>query len=209
MSKSLDDFQVSLQHTDNLMAGTKTGRGKPTRQEASMFVASVALTYAAWEAYVEDVAIEATEFLANHTAVDRVPETARMAIEDGKPTAWQLTVHPGWRALWVGGVRALAKGDADTGRFGMNTARVKQITTLFLPVGLDFISAIEKADRSALEKLVSARGSVVHSASAPDSFNKGAAKGYRDLVARMASAADEHLRQQVEQLTAASPWPKP
>lgn len=209
MSKALDEFQVSLQHTDNLMAGTKTGRGKPTNQEASMFVASVALTYAAWEAYVEDVAIEATEALAHATAEDRVPDSAREAIEKGKPTAWQLTVHPGWRSLWLQGVKTLAKGDAEAGRFGMNTARIKQITTLFLPVGLDFVGAIVKDDRSALEKLVTARGLVVHSASAPESFNKAAAKGYRDLVARMASAADEHLRRQVEELTGTTPWPKP
>ncbi|MCS5507134.1 hypothetical protein [Curtobacterium flaccumfaciens] len=208
MSNSLKNFQVSLKHTDNLMAGTKTGPGKPSNQEASMFVASVALTYAAWEAYVEDVAIEATEFLAGAVAEDRVPESARRAIEGEKPSAWQLTVHPGWRTLWVQGVRALAKGDADAGRFGMNTARVRQITTLFLPVGLDFIGAIEKTDRSALEKLVTARGSVVHSASTPSSFNKAAAKGYRDLVTRMADAADEHIRAQVEELTTKSPWPK-
>lgn len=209
MSKALDDFHVSLQHTDNLMTGTKTGRGKPSNKEASMFVASVALSYAAWEAYVEDVAIECTESLANTTADDRVPDSAREAIEKGKPSAWQLTVHPGWRALWVQGVKAMAKGDADAGRFGMNTARVKQIATLFLPVGLDFVGAIDEPDRSALEELVSARGAVVHSASAPESFNKAAAKGYRDLVARMASAADEHLRQQIEKLTGTTPWPKP
>ncbi|WP_404560546.1 hypothetical protein [Curtobacterium sp. AB7] len=84
---------------------------------------------------------------------------------------------------------------------------MKQIILLFEPVGIDFISALNADDKRLLEKLVTDRGEVVHSASTPARFNKATAKNYRDLVERMAAAADEHLRAQIEKLLELSPWP--
>jgi hypothetical protein len=208
MSNALVAFKASLVHADNLIEGTKTGRGRPSGKEASMFVASVALAYAAWEAYVEDVAVEVSSFLADHADAAMVPSSVRLEIEKQSPTAWELTVHPGWKELWKARVQAQAKGDPDAGKFGMNTARIKQVIILFKSVGLDFVSVIDPRDRSALEELVTARGAVVHSANTPVDFNKGVAKGYRDLVERVTKAVDESLRLQAEDLVGKSPWIK-
>lgn len=177
-----------------------------------MFVASVALTYAAWEAYVEDLAIEATRHLSGGVAAAHVPESSRQAIENRKSTQWELFVHPGWRAIWLDAVVAKAKGEQSKDpksrdEFGMNTAREKQIRTLFRAVGIDFMDRVSLADRAALEDLVTARGEVVHAASAPAAFKKSKAKEYRDLVERMALIADEELRVQIGALIGKDPWP--
>lgn len=99
-----------------------------------MFVASVALTYAVWEAYVEDAAVEVSSFLADNIDPGRVPASARSAIESVSSSAWELTVHPGWREIWKSRVMALAKGDPSGDQFGMNTAGTKQIELLYSAV---------------------------------------------------------------------------
>jgi hypothetical protein len=211
MSESLKDFRLALRHADRLIEGTKSTAGKPTAQEGTMFVASVALTYAAWEAYVEDLAVEATQHLSESIDAADVPESSRQAIESRKSNPWDLFVHPGWRAIWRDAVLVKAKGEQSKDpksrdEFGMNTAREKQIRTLFRAVGIDFMDKVSADDRAALEDLVTARGEVVHAASAPAAFKKSKAKAYRDLVERMALVADEELRQQITALTGKEPW---
>jgi hypothetical protein len=51
-----------LKAVDNVLSFAKTGAGKPSAKERSLFVASVALSYAVWENFVEDLAIEAAGF---------------------------------------------------------------------------------------------------------------------------------------------------
>lgn len=171
-----------------------------------MFVASVALSYGAWEAYVEDVAIEVTRFLAEKVDPSNVPNSARVSIESGKPTAWELAVSPGWRHLWVSGVSRSAKGDEAANVFGMNTAGTRQIVRLSEAVGLDLLEGVTKGDREAIDELVIARGKVVHTATPPDDFNKAKAREYRDLVLRVSGAVDSNLRSQCHSLTGEYPW---
>jgi hypothetical protein len=198
MSTALDTFGKSVKHADRLIAGTKVGVGKPSAQEVSMFVASVALTYAAWETFVEDSAVEVTEHLAGMIRPEVLPQSAREAIEGTKPTTWELAVHPGWQALWVARVRTLARGDVDSATYGMNTANEAQTRKLFQVVGLDPFRTVAKADLIDLEALVRARGEVVHTASAPESFKKATAKGYRDLADRLVHAVDASLWKDVD-----------
>lgn len=206
MSKSLENFAKSLVHADRLIEGTKPGRGRPTRKEASMFVASVALTYAAWEAYIEDVAIEVTDFIADHIDASVVPTEVQSAIQSTTPTAWELTIHPGWRELWKSRVRVLAKGNDSGTAFGLNTAGVKQIERLFESTGVHPLRTATDADRKALGQLVQARGEVVHSASTPERFNKQSAKNYRDLVERLAQETDASLNNQARTLVGNTAW---
>lgn len=173
-----------------------------------MFAASVAFAYAAWEAYIEDVAIEVTEFMADDIDAEHVPATAQKAIDDPKtkPSAWELLVHPGWRRLWVKRVRLAAKGDETQNLYGLNTARESQVRGLFELVGLDPFRATQKDELAALDLLVTERGTVVHTATTPDDFKKGNAKKHRDLVLALADAVDETLRTQAHALTGKYPW---
>lgn len=207
MSDALDTFRTALKHADRLIAGTKTGPGKPSAQEGSMFVASVALTYAAWECYIEDVAIEVVTVLADEVDSSKVPDSVRSALEKTKPSTWQLIVHPGWRELWKALVKAAAKGDEESATFGMNTARIHQIIRFYELVGLDPLQVLTKDEKSRLEALVTARSAVVHTATAPTDFKKAKATEYRELVDTVAAKVDEGLRAGAASLTGTSPWP--
>lgn len=200
MSTSRDTFKKAIAHADRLIAGTKATAGKPTAQEGTMFVASVALTYAAWEAYVEDVAIEVTEHLAGVIKAEVLPDSARQAIEAKKPSTWDLAVHPGWQTLWKNLVREIAHGDASSETYGMNTANEGQTKKLFLAVGLDPFRDVTREDLDALKELVSARGTVVHTATAPETFKKATAKGYRELVDKLVTAVDSAVWDQAKAL---------
>ena len=164
-----------------------------------MFVASIALTYAAWEGYIEDVAVEVTDFLASQASPDQVPQSARRAIEAGNPTAWELVLDPKWSGLWRSRVTEYAKGTPDDKPpFGMNTANPTNVTELFARVGLSPWQDVRKDDIGGVDKLVRQRGTVVHTAGAPQNFKKALAVEYLDRIRRVVEIIDRSLAQQVE-----------
>lgn len=218
-SSAADDFDNAMTHTNNLVEGTKTGRGRPDSKETSMFVASVALAYAAWEAYIEDVAIEAVAILASTESgvPDRgIPDSVRRKIEgleksDGY-SHWQLYVHPGWRHYWVDLVRTTAKGDTSSSKgdglrqFGMNTADRSSVLKLFGTVGIDLSKAVEEEQWRNLDKLVDTRSEVVHTAKLETDFNKKNAVYFRDFVEYLTIAVDRYIGNEIERMTGSSPW---
>lgn len=206
-SESAESFGTAIAHAQRLMKGTKEGRGKPTQQEISMFVASIALTYAAWEGYVEDVAVELTDFLAENATPEQVPQSARAAIESRNPTAWELVLDPKWSGLWRRQVTEYAKGTpGDKPPFGMNTANQANVTQLFKRVGVSPWENLDKEDVSGVDKLVRERGRVVHTAGAPDNFRKALATEHLDRIVRVVAVIDENLAKQAEDLLQQRPW---
>lgn len=206
-STAYASFTTAVSHSHRLMQGTKQGRGKPTAQETSMFVAAVVLTYAAWEGYIEDVAVEVTEHLANNTPPEDVPESTRKSIEDSGPSQWEYSVHPGWIGLWTRCVGLYAKGsDDDKPPFGMNTANVKNVIALFQRVGLDPWRDVSKEDKSGIEELVRLRGNVAHTGGTPDDFKKALAQDHLARVERVVSAIDASVEKQAKRLTGHEPW---
>jgi hypothetical protein len=99
-SQALKDLRKGLVAVDDVLGFVKQTAGKPSKPEKSLFVASVALSYAMWENYVEDVAIEVTTFLSEELPPALVPDEVRDAITKAHPNPWDIAVHPGWRALW-------------------------------------------------------------------------------------------------------------
>lgn len=189
------------------MKGTKEGRGKPTQQEVSMFVASIALTYAAWEGYIEDVAVEVTNFLAGNATPEQVPASARSAIEAGNPSAWELVLDPKWSGLWRSRVVEYAKGTPDDKPpFGMNTANPTNVSELFSRVGLSPWRDVAKDDIGGVNKLVRQRGTVVHTGGAPQNFKKALATEHLERVRRVVEKIDQSLSDQVESIVGARPW---
>jgi hypothetical protein len=137
-SQAFRDLQTGLVSVDDVLSYAKTGVGKPKREERSLFVASVALSYAMWENYVEDVAIEATELLQRNIDPSAVPSEVRDWIMKSSPTstAWDIAVYPGWRSLWLAMVTQQAKGDTVETDLGMNTANARNVRRLFERVGV-------------------------------------------------------------------------
>lgn len=207
MSEARETFKVAVGHADRLMTGVKEGRGRPREKEVSMFVAATVLTYAAWEGYIEDVAVEVTAHLAHHTPAAKVPVSVRKCIEDGKPSAWELSVHPGFRGLWENQVKNYAKGsDDDKPPFGMNTANADNVIKLFHNVGLDGWKCVTEEDKRGIVNLVQLRGGVAHTAGTPESFKKNLAQEHLDRVKRVVNTIDSSIADQAISLSGSRPW---
>jgi hypothetical protein len=208
-SQALKDLRSGLGAVDDVLGFAKDGRGKPTTEERSLFVASVALSYAVWENYVEEVAIEATAFVASQVTEGAVPESVQSWIMKSSPppTAWDLVVHPGWRELWVRMVRVRAKGDATNDRdFGILTANSKAVSGLFDRVGVDPFVGVTETEQAQLDQLVVDRGHIVHTGKAPENFRKANATGWRSFVEGFATKVDLSIASEATKLAGARPW---
>jgi len=208
-SNALADLQAGLGAVDDVLSFAKEGVGKPKKREQSLFVASVALSYAVWENFVEEVAIEVTTILAGAIPEGSVPPSVREWIMKVKPIpdAWDLVVHPGWRELWVRMVRARAKGDSeDDGDFGILTANLRNVERLFERVGVRRFEGVPKAEQDKLEQLVAQHGLIVHTGKAPDDFRKKTATDWRAFVESLGQKVDSSIATQAKALIGSSPW---
>lgn len=197
----------SLKHLGTgLKAFAKTTGGKPSAQERSLFVASVALSYAVWENYTEDLAVEAATFIANEIDAAKVPEAAQAFVERDA-TPWELAVHPGWRTRWVDQLKLKAKGLEGSDRdYGLLTADTKGVKRIFGYAGLDPFEGFAEDQLDKINDLVKLRGTIVHTGKAPDSFYKADAVASRKLVKEVADEVDRVTREQVRGLVGKFPW---
>jgi hypothetical protein len=209
-SKALVDLRAGLKAVDDVLSYAKSGVGQPSKKEKSLFVASVALSYAMWENYAEEVAIEVTAVLAKEVPEPLVPTSVRDWIMKMQPppTAWDLVVHPGWRDLWLQMVRARAKGaDGNARDFGILSANASAVRSLFERVGVDPFAGVSNDDLEELDKLVEQRGQIVHTGKAPANFYKKDALDWRAFVANLGEAVDGAIGAEAKKLTGKSPWP--
>lgn len=208
-SQASASLTTGLEAVEDILSFAKGGRGKPSKQENSLFVASVALSYAVWENFVEDLAIETTQVLSAHLRPERVPDACREHIEE-KRSAWELAIYPGWQALWVSLVRDFAKGKPGDERYSFHTADSKGVTKLFGRVGVDPFHDLPAAKREELNELVELRGQIVHTGSPPDHFRKRDAISSLALVRELASHLDRVVGDQIVEMTEVGPpalWP--
>jgi hypothetical protein len=207
----------ALDVPDGLMSFTSGGRGQPTREQRHLYMAAVAFTYAVWENYVEELAIELSEVLARDLRPDRVPpEVQKLITSDATP--WQLSVDPGWRGLWTQRVHTLAKGD-DSTKWGLNTASANNVRSLLGAVGLaealpEFVeppksesgkvldtptgTGLTKAGKlnvhAVLTKLIGVRGEAVHTASTSDKLLKQEVEWWVSFVEGLYHDTDRQAR---------------
>ena len=123
----------TLRVVDDLLSYMSAGKGKPAQQERAIFAAAVVFSHGVWESYVEELAIEIATNVSDSIKPEKVPENVRKLLEAASP--WELNVHPGWQALWIQRVTATAKGEGES--YGLNTAKVKQVSTLLKTAGVD------------------------------------------------------------------------
>jgi hypothetical protein len=205
-SQALKDLRKGLVAVDDVLGFVKQTAGKPSKPEKSLFVASVGLSYAMWENYVEEVAIEVTTFLSEQLPPALVPDEVRDAITKAHPSSWDIAVHPGWRALWRADVEKLAKGESNAGEFGINTANERNVKRLFERVGVEPFANASAEDLEKLEKLIQERGEIVHTGKAPPSFYKENATGWREFVAELAQGVDAACADGARELAGKAPW---
>ncbi len=205
-SQALKDLRKGLVAVDDVLGFVKQTAGKPSKPEKSLFVASVGLSYAMWENYVEDVAIEVTTFLSEELPPALVPDEVRDALTKAHPNPWDIAIHPGWRALWRADVEKLAKGESNAGEFGINTANERNVKRLFERVGVEPFANTSTEDLEKLEKLVKERGEIVHTGKAPPSFYKENATGWREFVAELAKGVDAACAGGARNQAGKAPW---
>ena len=152
--------------------------------------------------------------LAERVAVDispaKVPDRVRALLE--KCTAWEITVSPGWRRLWVQKVNLHAIGD-DGEKYGLNTAKTGQVTSLLALAGItepfdridtsivpEHLAANVTKPTDAVDRLVELRGEIVHTGTVPDSLRKKHVHEWRQFVEQLVSALDACCREQCREL---------
>jgi len=196
---------TTLQVVDDLLKYMSTGQGKPSKQERAIFASAVVFSYGVWESYVEELAIEIANRVSQSIKPSKVPTTVQKLLETASP--WELNVHPGWRALWVQRVKASAKGEGEN--YGLNTAKVKQVSALLRTAGLgDVFSKLPTTIvpqhlagqvttvASAVDELVKLRGEIVHSGSVPEALKKPHARQWRQFVQELTTEVDQACRAQ-------------
>lgn len=207
-SRALKNASRSLKVVDGLLSFMSTGRGKPSQNEQSLYAASIVFSYGIWEDFVERLVIESASELARRIHPSRVPPPVLEILQ--KKSAWDLTVHPGWKELWTKYVQEKAVGDGAQS-YGLNTANTKQVAGLFQLVGVEDVfaslpssiipahqSAALAKPRDAIDKLVELRGSIVHTGSVPDDLRKHHATEWRQFLEALLKEVDKQVRASVK-----------
>lgn len=200
-----DSVDTTLKVVDDLLSFMSTGQGKPSKQERAIFASAVVFSYGVWESYVEELAIEIATKVSREIKPSKIPDFVQKLLENS--TAWELNVHPGWQDLWVKRVNATAKGEGEN--YGLNTAKVKQVSALLKTAGLGdvfkglrsqiiprHLNGQAQTVAAAIDELVKLRGEIVHSGSVPDSLKKPHAREWRQFVEALATELDEACRRE-------------
>lgn len=203
-----------------MMTFSKGGKGKPSKDETTLFLGAVSFAYAVWENYVEELAIELTRRLAAEIAPEQIPTASRAVIEKDA-SSWELSVHPGWRGLWINRVITITKGgEGGRGGWGLNSATFENTKEVFetsgfgdaLPTRLtvkargatapqNVRSTNGKVDvRHTLTQLIEVRGGAVHTATAPDHLRKAHVRWWLAFVEALFEETDRLALQEVDRL---------
>jgi len=185
------DADEGMKVVDGLISFISDGRGKPSTNQRSLYVAAVSFSYAVWENYIEDLAIELVQRMAPAIDPDRLPDELVKRIEDGL-SAWQLAVSPGWRDIWISRVQIAAKGD-ERGGYGLSMARPSQVEHLFGWVGFSPFHGFGPT-LAELNNLINLRNAAVHTGKIPESLRKDDVISWRDFVHKLYESIDKGCR---------------
>ena len=182
--------------------------GAPPTASRSLVLGGAVLAYAAWEGYVERLAIEACTRLADHLAPDQVEAAVKQKI---KAEAWEMA-GDGWRNVWKERVHLKAYGDG-ADKYGLNDANTAGVRSLFELLGFDPFDGVSWQHmnpvqvQAKLDTVYTVRCQIAHTAEAPDAFGINDARDFLDFVDRLAKLFDESVRTKVFAKTGVAPWP--
>ncbi len=183
--------------------------GAPPARHTSLVLGATALAYAAWESYVEQVAVEVVAFLSAQLSAAQVPTRVRELLAY-EASPWDLT-GDGWRREWEQLIHRRAYGDGSS-TFGLNTAGPAQVIALFEAVGLEPFKNVRwqnvtvGAAKNRIAQLVKDRGTVVHTAQLPMNYGLNHVREHRDLVKRLVRKMDSSVSSQALALAGTLPW---
>jgi RiboL-PSP-HEPN len=192
-----------------------TDRGRRTRLEV-LNKSAVVLVTAFWEAYCEDIAAEALDYIVRHTKEGAVlPKELRKAVakelksDPDELAVWRLA-DKGWQGVLISRLEAL-KEERDR---QLNTPKTKQINELFeRALGVSEVSRSWRWNRMSIrrasEKLdgfVTLRGSIAHRGSGAAAVRKHQVDDYYDHVKRLVERTDARIAEVVRAATGRAPW---
>lgn len=212
-SASFGIYEANAQRVDDILSfhdkELNAAAGPPPGPDRSLVLGAIALTYASWEAYIEQVAVEVVTFLAGALTPQTVPTSVQQELM-ARYGGWDLA-GDGWRTKWTELVSERFLGTGTNG-FGLNTASPGTLLQIFSCVGLNPFANVSwqnmggQAVKDRLSDLVVTRGTIVHSAQAPQGVGLNAARDFRNFSRRLVQAVDSSLSTQALGLAQHAPW---
>lgn len=208
---SSDDVR-SFNTLRQMLKGRKAANKHLNRVAKGVYV----LVAAQWEAYCEDLAVEAATLIVErspsweHLPTGMSQKIAR-ELKDNKHhlSPWQLAGN-GWRTY------CLARLPAVTGAAQINTPKPAQIDALFhSAIGLRGLSSAwtvtaDGADpRDRLREFIELRGSIAHGGTPPVQVTAKLISDFYQAVMRLVEETDEAVRAFIESTVGFTPWQVP
>ncbi len=194
--------------------GSRPGRGAPEIQV--LLNAGIVLLAACWEAFVEDLAEFAFDYLLVYSrSPDVLPGKIKALVADelgchlDKREAWKLAGN-GWR-LQLEKYRALP---VDKYIRRLHTPDSRRVDSLFEElVGLPSVSASWKRRgvsaakaRKKLARMLQIRGAIAHRAKAEASVTRTTLRTYAAFIFKIAFSTTESVRKHLTSVTGVDPW---
>lgn len=211
----LDQFLSNIDEVSRLQAiharVTPPGRGRKYDVEV-IHKSCIVLLVACWEAFVEDLAASALEFmLANAKDHKSFPKEvlSRVASNCQGDKAWSLA-GDGWKSAMKGNLKGILAKTTGV----LNTPKTEQVNELFnKTVGLPKISSSwfwqKKSittNEQFLDDLVVLRGSIAHRVMASKPVSKRHVVQVIDFVSMLAMKSHNATNQYVKKAIGAEPW---
>jgi hypothetical protein len=176
---------------------------------------AIVLISAVWEAYCEDIALEAAKHLAKHLhSASALP----LAVQKRVASELKMEKHElailrlsgnGWRQVVEQRAQALTAGSG-----GLNTPKTQQINDLFeKAIGLNDVSAAWKWKKMTaanagkkLDSFVTLRGAIAHRGVGSKAVKKADVLGFFNHVTRLVAKTGGQVNKHVKAATGRSLW---
>lgn len=203
-SAAFTSFERALVDVDNLVWFHENegggGQGRRGAHFLSLNKSAIVLLCAAWETYVETVALECVARSVDRAAAPAdmlrsLQKIAQAHIREGKvENAWQSVAGTGWKDL--------TKSVARTRVATLNTPKPGPIKELLkLVLGVQDVTDNWLWHRNPLgtpalklQQLVTLRGAIAHGEQLPQSVTKANVTAAYDLISRLVALVDQKLR---------------
>jgi hypothetical protein len=206
--ENLDEVALIL-GIHRAVAGPTPGR---KRNVEVLNKSAIVLVVACWEAFVEDLASNALDFMVNEaTSHTQLPKLIleRVGSKYSGTNAWSLAGE-GWKTVLRSNLaEVLAK---TTG--SLNTPRAAQVDELFLKtIGITSLSSgwswsgrTQPSAVKALDTLIRLRGSIAHRVQHSESVHKSTVTSAVELVSCLAAKSNNLVRTYVHTVIGKHPW---
>lgn len=210
-SNALTVFQNLLADAENLLSAhpsEKGTAGRPAGDTGPLLRSTLVLIHTAWENYVEQSILEASEVMFAQIGDDfsKLPEAIRQSLNDNAKDAWSLAGDQ-----WKNSARAFVEGEISD----LNTPNVKNTRSLHRRC-LDISGAFDSCGwpnytaakvKKALDEFVhDIRGEIVHKGTVPGPLNKGGVESWRDYFVRLVKRMEKSVEEKFTERWSVPPW---